>query len=100
MPIIKQTETYSRWERKLKDLKAKALIASRIFRLSEGLYGDVSSVGHGVSELRIHYGPGYRVYFCHRGDEIIVLLCGGDKGSQRRDIQAAKDLLKDLEKPS
>jgi putative addiction module killer protein len=89
---IRQTETFLRWERKLKDDKARALIAARIFRIANGLEGDAAPVGGGVSELRIHYGPGYRVYFTRRGDEIIVLLCGGDKSSQSRDIEKARIL--------
>ncbi|ELM3819976.1 type II toxin-antitoxin system RelE/ParE family toxin [Pseudomonas aeruginosa] len=80
------------WESKLKDRRAKAVIAARIFRLANGLPGDVSPVGQGVSELRIHYGPGYRVYFQQRGTEIVILLCGGDKSSQARDIEMAKRL--------
>lgn len=80
------------WERKLKDGRAKAAIAARIFRLANGLPGDVSPVGQGVSELRIHYGPGYRVYFQQRGDELVILLCGGDKSTQSRDIEVAKQL--------
>lgn len=93
---LKQTETYRKWEQKLKDRRAKAIIAARLFRLSNGLLGDVSSVGQGVSELRIHYGPGYRVYFQQRGTEIIILLCGGDKSTQQQDIEAAKKLAKEL----
>lgn len=93
---IKQTETYRNWERKLRDKRAKALIASRIFRLANGLPGDVSPVGHGISELRIHYGPGYRVYFKQRGEEIVILLCGGNKGTQHRDIKLARQLAENL----
>ncbi|WP_338522518.1 type II toxin-antitoxin system RelE/ParE family toxin [Pseudomonas batumici] len=89
---IKQTATFMAWERKLRDHKAKALIAARVFRLANGLLGDVSPVGQGVSELRIHYGPGYRVYFQQRGSELVILLCGGDKGTQSRDIEIAKNL--------
>ncbi|KWS11029.1 type II toxin-antitoxin system RelE/ParE family toxin (plasmid) [Pseudomonas savastanoi pv. phaseolicola] len=89
---IKQTATFMSWESKLKDQRAKAAIAARIFRLANGLPGDVSPVGQGVSELRIHYGPGYRVYFQQRGMEIVILLCGGDKSSQSRDIEMAKRL--------
>lgn len=70
-----------------------ALIASRLDRLAFGHVGDARSVGDGVSELRIHHGPGYRVYFARRGDTVILLLCGGDKGSQRKDIGMAKQLL-------
>ena len=86
---IKQTTQFERWARKLKDRTAKALIAARILRLSEGLMGDVQPFGGQVSELRIHYGPGYRVYFTKRGQDVIVLLCGGDKGSQQNDIAVA-----------
>ena len=87
--MIRQTATFRKWESKLKNQKVKALIAARILRVANGLLGDVSAVGEGVSELRIHYGPGYRVYFRQRGEEIIILLCGGDKSSQDRDIAQA-----------
>jgi putative addiction module killer protein len=89
---IQQTETYRAWERRLRDSRARAAIAARIFRLANGLAGDVSPVGGGVSELRIHYGPGYRIYFQQRGNELVILLCGGDKASQQRDIETAKRL--------
>jgi len=89
---IKQTETYRAWERRLKDSRARAAIAARIFRLANGLAGDAAPVGGGVSELRIHYGPGYRVYFQQSGSELVILLCGGDKGTQQRDIETAKRL--------
>jgi len=89
---IKQTATYQKWQGKLKDQRAKALIAARVFRLANSLPGDVKSVGQGVSELRIHFGPGYRVYFYQRGNELILLLCGGDKGSQKKDIEVAIQL--------
>jgi len=92
---IKQTATFRKWERKLRDQRAKALIAARIFRLANGLLGDVRPVGQGVSELRIHYGPGYRVYFKEIGMEIVVLLCGGDKSTQQRDIETARRLAVD-----
>ncbi|THF57867.1 type II toxin-antitoxin system RelE/ParE family toxin [Ollibium composti] len=89
---LKQTDTFRKWERKLKDRKARALIAARLYRLANGLAGDVSPVGDGVSELRIHYGPGYRVYFRQQGETIVILLCGGDKDTQARDIATAKRL--------
>ncbi|RMM66683.1 hypothetical protein ALQ73_01768 [Pseudomonas savastanoi pv. glycinea] len=95
MKTIKQTATFRTWESKLKDRRAKATIAARIIRVANGLMGDVSPVGQGVSELRIHYGPGYRVYFQQRGDELVILLCGGDKTTQSRDIETAKTLAKD-----
>ena len=93
---IKQTETYFKWEHKLKDQRAKAAIAARVFRLANGLFGDVSPVGQGISELRLHYGPGYRVYFKQNGNEIVILLCGGDKNTQSKDIETAKKLAKEL----
>jgi putative addiction module killer protein len=71
------------------------LIAARLLRLANGIAGDVAPVGEGVSELRVHYGPGYRIYFKQSGTEIIVLLCGGDKQSQQRDSKAAKALAAD-----
>jgi putative addiction module killer protein len=89
---IKQTEAFRIWRMKLRDERARGLIASRLDRLSFGLTGDVEPVGQGISELRIHYGPGYRIYFHKRGDTIIVLLCGGDKSTQAKDIKAAKRL--------
>ena len=89
---IKQTTAFQKWESKLKDRVAKAAIAARIFRLANGLPGDVVPVGQGISELRIHYGSGYRVYFQQRETELIILLCGGDKNSQKRDIELAKRL--------
>lgn len=87
--IIKST-TFDRWLRKLKDRRAKARIQMRIDRLALGNPGDVEPIGEGLSELRIDYGPGYRVYFLQRGDVLIVLLCGGDKRTQKQDIQKAK----------
>jgi len=86
---LKQTETFRKWRIKLKDDRARAAIALRLDRLAFGHTGDAKPVGKGVSELRIHYSPGYRVYFQRRGDTIIILLCGGDKSSQVRDIQTA-----------
>ena len=91
---IKQTETYQKWEARLRDKRARTIIAARLMRLAEGLPGDVEPVGEGVSEVRIHSGPGYRVYFQRRGSLIVVLLCGGEKGTQARDINAAKKLAK------
>lgn len=87
---IKQTETFRKWRARLKDERARALIASRLDRLAFGHTGDAEPVGQGISELRIHHGPGYRVYFQKRRDTIIVLLCGGDKSTQAKDIKTAK----------
>lgn len=92
---LKQTETFLRWRTRLRDQRARALIASRLDRLAFGNAGDVRPVGEGISELRIDYGPGYRVYFQPRGDTIAILLCGGDKRTQDRDIKAAKRLAKE-----
>ena len=92
---LKQTETFRLWESKLRDRRARTIIATRLMRLAEGPAGDVAPVGEGVSELRIHHGPGYRVYFQRHGDTIIVLLCGGDKASQSRDITNAKKLARE-----
>lgn len=89
---LKQTKTYEKWEARLRDKRARTIIAARLMRLAEGLPGDVEPVGEGVSELRIHYGPGYRVYFQRRGNLLVVLLCGGDKSTQARDIAVAKKL--------
>ncbi len=89
---LKQTETFRKWRTRLKDERARILVASRLDRLAFGLSCDVEPVGQGVSELRIHHGPGYRIYFQKRGSTIIVLLCGGDKSTQAKDIQAAKRL--------
>ena len=95
--LIRQTDTFRKWERALGDAKARTLIAARLNRIAYGLLGDVKPVGDGISEIRIHYGPGYRIYFTRRGDEIVVLLCGGDKGTQRRDIAAARTLAAQLD---
>ena len=89
---LKQTETFRKWRTKLRDERARAAIASRLDRLAFGHTGDVKPVGDGISELRIHYGPGYRVYFRKAGNTIIVLLCGGDKNTQVRDIKTARRL--------
>ena len=94
---LRQTETFRKWERSLKDRRARAAVAARLFRLANGLAGDVSPVGEGISEIPIHYGPGYRVYFQKRNDDVIILLCGGDKGTQDRDISAAKRLAAERE---
>jgi putative addiction module killer protein len=89
--IIKSA-TFDRWLRKFRDRQAKARIEMRIRRLSLGNPGDVKPVGEGLSELRIDYGPGYRVYFMQQGSMLIVLLCGGDKGAQKADIAKAKQI--------
>jgi putative addiction module killer protein len=90
-----QTETFRRWRTRIKDQRLRALIASRLDRLAFGHAGDVKPVGEGISELRIDYGPGYRVYYQRRGSVLIVLLCGGDKSTQQKDIRTAKRLVKE-----
>jgi putative addiction module killer protein len=89
---IRETKLFSAWLSRLRDQEAKAKIVSRIRRLAFGNAGDVAPVGSGVSEMRIHHGPGYRVYFMQRGTQLVVLLCGGDKSSQSRDIVRARTL--------
>jgi len=93
---IRQTETFSKWLRGLRDLQARARIQMRIDRLQLGLTGDVKPVGEGVSELRIDCGPGYRVYFVKQGRTLIILLAGGDKRTQSADIKTALKLARDL----
>jgi len=77
---LKQTETFRKWRTRLRDERARGLIAARLDRLAYGHAGDVAPVGEGISELRSHHGPGYRIYFQRRGNTVLVLLCGGDKG--------------------
>ena len=86
------SETFNRWLGGLRDRRAVARINQRLDRVANGLLGDVQTVGKGVSEMRIHYGPGYRLYYVREDEKIIVLLCGGDKSSQRRDIERAKQM--------
>jgi len=93
---IQQTETYAKWFAGLRDRVARARIDIRIRRLSLGNAGDTKPVGEGVSELRVDHGPGYRIYFIQRGEVVIVLLAGGDKSTQDKDIRNAKDLANDL----
>lgn len=93
---IRQTAVYVQWFDGLRDRQARARIDARIRRLSLGNPGDVRPLGEGVSELRIDYGPGYRVYFTRRGDPLVVLLAGGDKHTQDRDIQTALELARNL----
>jgi putative addiction module killer protein len=93
---VRQTAEFSNWLSSLRDLTGRAIIARRIARIADGNLGDVKPVGEGVSELRVNTGPGYRVYLATRGRVLIVLLCGGDKGSQTRDIAKAKSLAKEL----
>lgn len=93
---VRQSELFASWLKDLSDERARAKVVVRIRRLSLGNFGDVKPVGDGVSELRIDYGPGYRLYFVRRGAALIVLLCGGDKSTQAKDIETAKAMAKKL----
>ena len=93
---IRKTEHFANWLDNLRDIQAKARVLVRIERLASGNAGDVKPIGEGVSEMRVNYGPGYRVYFVQRGSELIILLAGGDKNSQSRDIKTAIRLAQNL----
>ena len=93
---VRKTEVFVQWLDGLRDIQARARIQARIERLATGNPGDVEPVGEGVSELRINYGPGYRVYFKKRGRELIILLAGGDKSTQAKDIKAALRFARNL----
>ncbi len=95
---IRRTDRFDKWLKGLADKKGKALISDRIERLAQGHMGDAKVVGNGVTELRVHCGPGYRVYITQRGATLIVLLCGGEKRSQVRDIERAIEMARKLEK--
>jgi len=97
MKEIRETETYKKWFAALNDTRAKTRINIRVKRLAINNPGDVKPAGEGISEMRVDYGPGYRVYFKDTGKEIIILLCGGDKKTQDNDINKAKELWKNLE---
>ncbi len=96
MIIFLKSEEFNEWLTNLKDHVAKALIARRIERAEAGNFGDCESVGGGVSEMRIDYGPGYRAYFVRRGEIVYLLLLGGDKSTQKRDIKRAKEIARTL----
>jgi putative addiction module killer protein len=97
MMTVVETRPFADWMAGLKDLKTRARIAERLRRVAaSGSLGDYKDIGDGVGELRFHFGPGYRVYFCRRGAVTVILLSGGDKGSQSRNIKAAKALAKEV----
>ena len=96
MVQVRKTDTFIRWLDKLRDIRARARIQARIERLAAGNAGDVAPVGEGVSELRIDYGPGYRVYFRKHGREVVILLAGGDKRTQAAEIKTALRLARNL----
>lgn len=94
---VKQTRAFAEWLADLDDDVAQTRIATRIVRVRNGLFGDAKSVGGAVSELRIDRGPGYRIYFTRQGRTVVILLCGGDKGAQKRDIRRAREMALELE---
>lgn len=96
MKIIHTTEVFDTWFAGLKDKQAARRVQVRIDRAEGGNFGDCEPVGEGVSEMRIHYGPGYRVYFAQRGMEVVILLAAGDKSTQSRDIQTALEIARQL----
>ena len=89
---IKKTEYFSKWHDKIKDARARMKIHFRIIQVELGNFGDFKSVGDGIYEMRIHYGPGYRIYYTKEDDVVVLLLVGGDKSTQQRDIEKAKEL--------
>lgn len=93
---VRQTPDFAEWLGKLRDREARARILVRVRRVSLGNIGDAKSVGGGVFELRLTYGPGYRVYFARKGDAVVILLCGGDKSTQARDIERARAMANDV----
>jgi len=96
MITVDRTDIFAKWLKKLKDRRAKALILNHIDNMENGKMGDTKSVGGGVFEKKIDYGPGYRLYYCQRGKEWLLLLCGGDKSNQQEDIKYAKRLKEEL----
>jgi putative addiction module killer protein len=93
---IRLTSTFSQWLNDLKDQRARHHLVTRLRRFEQENFGDVKPIGNGLSEARIEYGPGYRLYFVKQGNLVVVMLCGGDKSSQKRDIATAKAMVKEL----
>jgi putative addiction module killer protein len=93
---VRQTQEFTAWLHRLRDVNAAARIVARIRRLEKGNPGDTKGVGKGILEMRIDYGPGYRIYYLHHGAQIVILLCGGDKGTQPEDIKRAQKLAETL----
>jgi putative addiction module killer protein len=96
MAEVGQTQEFSAWLHRLTDANAVARIVARIRRMEKGNPGDTRSVGQGILEMRVDYGPGYRIYYLHRGAQIVILLCGGDKRTQQQDIKRAQKLAETL----
>jgi len=96
MITVRETESFKKWIQDMKDKVAQSIITARIRRISAGNFGDAKPIGDNVSELRIDYGPGYRVYFTRRVQEVVILLCGGDKSTQSRDIETSKRIAENI----
>lgn len=96
MNTVLRTAVFDRWSKQLKDLRGRARIIERIRSAERGNFGDCAPVGNGVFEMRIHFGPGYRLYFCREVDAVFILLCGGTKRGQRRDIARAQAMARSL----
>lgn len=96
MNTVLRTAVFDRWSKQLKDLRGRARIIERIRSAERGNFGDCGPVGNGVFEMRIHFGPGYRLYFCREDDAVFILLCGGTKRGQRRDIARAQAMARSL----
>lgn len=96
LEVLRTTE-FIEWLTGLRDIQARARIAKRIDRITQGNFGDAKPVGDGVGELRFDFGPGYRIYYARRGNVVVILLCGGDKDSQARDIERAKNMAREIE---
>ena len=97
MIAVNQTPTFKKWMSKLRDIRAKARILFRLTQVEGGNLGDYKSVGDGILEMRIDYGPGYRLYFVRNGDTVVILLIGGDKSTQDRDIEKAKEIWRGMQ---
>jgi putative addiction module killer protein len=97
MNTFRQTDTFSDWLKNLRDIKARARIVIRIRSAEHGNFGDCAPVGEGISEMRLHFGPGYRLYFWQQGNQVYWLLAGGDKSSQKQDIERSKKLRREVE---
>jgi len=96
MVEVRQTQEFSAWLHRLRDANAAARVVARVRRMEKGNPGDTRSVGKGILEMRIDYGPGYRICYLHRGAQIVILLCGGDKRTQQQDIKRAQTLSETL----
>lgn len=93
---VKKTEVFENWFLKLRDIKTKMIVSTHIRRMTIGNLGDVKNIGGNIFEKRIYYGAGYRLYFMNKSNQLIILLCGGDKSTQHKDIEKAKQIAKDV----